>query len=114
MKIVKVKSEPEEQAWRLLKVAGIALLGAVTFGILGVVLARDQMDRHRRDLFSPHALRRLAALGFLRAHPTVDHVLLLRDFLAWEEKPLLRKRASATLARMEEQLATVDDGVGGV
>ena len=39
------------------------------------------MQRHRRDLFNPHPLRRLAALGYLKTHPSVDDLPLLRDYL---------------------------------
>lgn len=88
-----------------LKVTGIAVLSAVAVAAVGVFVARDQMVRHRRDLFSPHPLRRLAALGYLRQHPEVYNVMLLRDFLAWEDRPLLRKRAAAVLEEMEEELA---------
>jgi hypothetical protein len=89
---------------RALKVTGFVLLGAATAALIGVLLARDQMVRHRRGLFSPHPLRRLAALGYLRSYPNVDNVLLLRDYLAWEQRPMLRKRASAVLEDMESQL----------
>lgn len=92
-------------AWRI---AGAALLGAAAAIGLGIYLARDQMERHRRDLFSPHPLRRLAALGYLKAHPSTDDLPLLRDFLAWEERPLLKKRASAILTGLEEALAGAD------
>lgn len=88
-----------------LKVTGIAVLSALAVAAVGVFVARDQMVRHRRDLFSPHPLRRLAALGYLRQHPEVYNVMLLRDFLAWEDRPLLRKRAAAILEEMEEELA---------
>lgn len=87
-----------------LKIAGAALLGAAAAVALGIFLARDQMVRHRRDLFSPHPLRRLAALGYLRAHPHADDVPLLRDYVAWEDRPLLRKRAAGILAGLEESL----------
>ena len=96
-----------------LKVTGVALLGAAALAAIGVFVARDQMVRHRRDLFSPHPLRRLAALGYLRSHPEVDNVMLLRDFLAWEERPLLRKRAASILDDMENSLAE-RAGAGGV
>ncbi len=89
---------------RALKVTGFVLLGAATAALIGVVLARDQMVRHRQGLFSPHPLRRLAALGYLRSYPNVDNVLLLRDYLAWEQRPMLRKRASAVLEGMEREL----------
>lgn len=96
------------------KIAGAALLGAAAAVALGIFLARDQMVRHRRDLFSPHPLRRLAALGYLRSHPQVDDVPLLRDYVAWEDRPLLRKRATAILAGLEESLtAAAREGVEG-
>lgn len=95
-------------AWTVLKYAGVAALGAAAIGAVGVWLARDQMSRHRRDLFSPHPLRRLAALGYLRTEPSVDNVLLLRDYLAWEDQPLLKKRASTVLDEMEEALRAED------
>lgn len=91
-----------------LRIAAYALAGAAALGAIGFFLARDQMVRHRRDLFSPHPLRRLAALGYLRSRPQVDNVMLLRDFLAWEERPLLRKRAAAILEDMEESLAEAE------
>lgn len=96
----------EARYWQVAKYAGFALLGAAAVGALGFLVAKDQMARHRRDLFSPHPLRRLAALGYLRSHANVDNVLLLRDFLAWEERPLLRKRAASILEDMEEDLRT--------
>ena len=89
---------------RALKITGIVLLGAAAATLVGVVLARDQMVRHRRGWFSPHPLRRLAALGYLRSYPNVDNVLLLRDYLAWEQRALLRKRAAAVLESMEREL----------
>lgn len=93
---------------KVLKVAGAVALGAAAVGALGVWLARDQMARHRRDLFSPHPLRRLAALGYIRTEPSVDNVLLLRDYLAWEDQPLLKKRAATVLDEMEEDLRRED------
>lgn len=97
-------------AWTFVKYAGLAALGAAAIGAAGVWLARDQMSRHRRDLFSPHPLRRLAALGYLRTEPSVDNVLLLKDYLAWEDQPLLQKRASTVLDEMEEALRAEDVG----
>lgn len=87
---------------RRLKIAGVTVVAAATVGALAAWLVRDQISRHRKDLFSSHALRRLAALGHMaRANATVDHITLLRDFIAWEPRPLLRKRARAILERME-------------
>ncbi|MEE8487621.1 MAG: hypothetical protein V3S56_05590 [Gemmatimonadota bacterium] len=104
-RIVVVRDDSNELVGRLVKVGLSALLGAAILGVMGVYLARDQIARHQRDLFSPLPLRRLAALGYLKGQPAVDNVLLLRDYLAWEERPLLRKRAAGILAMMESQLA---------
>jgi hypothetical protein len=82
-----------------------ALLAFGVGAALGVALAQYAMGRHRRDLFSPRALRRLSALGYLSGHSSVETVRLLRDYLAWEEHPMLRRRAQAIVRRMEEKLA---------
>lgn len=105
-------SESNERLWKFLKVAGGVLAGAAAVTALGAWLARDQMDRHKRDLFSAHPLRRLAALGYLRSHPDIDNVMLLRDFLAWEERPMLRKRAASVLESMEEELLERAESAG--
>lgn len=97
--------EPEDGRGQGWKIAGAALIGAAVAVGVGVFLARDQMQRHRRELFSPHPLRRLAALGYLKSNPAVDDVPLLRDYLAWEERPLLQKRALAILTGLEDALA---------
>lgn len=86
----------------------ILLWTAVGVGIgvvLGAILVREQTSRHRRDLFHSRLLRRHAALNYVRAHPGVENVFLLRDYLAWEKRPSLRRRAAAILARMERELA---------
>lgn len=91
---------------RVLKTAGFTVLAVAAAATLGALLVRDQISRHRRDLFSPHPLRRLAALSYVGGRPaSVDVVLLLRDFIASETRPLIRKRASVILTRMEEGLA---------
>lgn len=91
---------------RILRTTGLTALAALAVGGLGTWLVRDQITRHRRDLFSPHPLRRLAALGYLGGRPaSPDAVLLLRDFIAWEARPLLRRRAAALLTRLEDALA---------
>lgn len=111
-KILVLKPEEDDRLGRTLKYAGFAVLGAAALSVAGILFARDQMTRHRNDLFSPHPLRRLAALAYLRSHPDIDNVLLLRDYLAWEERPLLRKRAAAILEGMEERLAATENVEG--
>ena len=91
------------------KVAAAALVGAAVVIGLGIYIAQDQMQRHRRDLFSPRPMRRLAALGYLKSHPSVDDLPLLRDYLSWEERPLLRKRANGILTSIEETLVGYEE-----
>lgn len=91
---------------RILRTTGFTLLAVAAAAALGAILVRDQISRHQRDLFSAHPLRRLAALGYIGGlTASVDLVLLLRDFIAWEPRPLLRKRAAILLSRMEDALA---------
>ena len=96
---------------RIVRTAAVAALAVAAAAAVGVLLVRDQISRSRRDLFSPHPLRRLAAMEYLGGVPaSVDTVLLLRDFLAWEKRPRLRKRAEAVLLRLEEGLAAREVG----
>ena len=84
---------------------GLLLLGTSAAVAIAALVVRDQASRHRRDLFSPSPLRRLAALGHLAGEPaSVGAVNLLRDFTAWEVRRLLRNRAGSVLARMEDEL----------
>ena len=90
---------------QVLRVTAVGLLAAASAAVLGVVFVRDQMSRHRRDLFSTRPLRRLAALGYIAgAPPTVDSVRLLRDYIAWEQQPLIRRQATQVLSKMERTL----------
>ena len=50
-------------------------------------------------------MRRLAALGYLRSQADEQTVALLREYLAWESKPELRRRARRLLRRVERTLA---------
>jgi hypothetical protein len=89
---------------RGLKTAGIALMAVAAVGAVAAMVVRDQLDRHQRDLFSPKPLRRLACLGHMsRAEASVNNITLLRDFVAWEPRALLRNRAKVILDRMENQ-----------
>ena len=100
---------------KILQIAGISVLAAAAASVLGVLFVRDQMSRHRRDLFSTRPLRRLAALGYIAgAPPTVDSVRLLRDYIAWERQPLIRRQATQVLAKMERSLEEATAARGGV
>ena len=72
--------------------------------VIGWLLAQHRFERNARDLFSPSPIRRLGALGFLAGQSGVDRVRLLRDYLAWETHPMLRRRAGAIVRRLEAEL----------
>lgn len=72
--------------------------------VAGLVLWSMQMRRSRRDLFSPSALKRLAALGYIGGQPALENVHLLTEYIRWEQKPVLRKRAEHLLKRMQGRL----------
>ncbi len=81
-------------------------VGAAAVGVAaGWFLAGRHIKKHRSALFSPRPLRRLSALAALAAEPTITNVRLLQDYLAWEPRPILRRRARALLLRMEASLA---------
>jgi hypothetical protein len=79
--------------------------GLVMGALAGWMLAQRRFSIHQRDLFSPRPLRRLAALGFLAGQTSVETIRLLRDYLAWERQPVLRRRAEAILRGVEATLA---------
>lgn len=83
------------------RIAALAALAAAAAGALALLVVKDQIARHQRDLFSPHAFQRLAALGHMsRAEPSAENITLLRDFMAWEPRRRLRERAAAIHDRM--------------
>ena len=88
-----------------MKRTGIALLAIGLMGVLATWLIKDQIVRHRRDLFSPRFLRRLAALGHMaKVEASVANINLMRDFILWEKKETLRERARLIVARMEQEV----------
>lgn len=85
---------------------GWLFTGGLTAGaVAGWLLAQRRFEAHQRDLFSPRPLRRLGALGFLAGQGGVATIRLLRDYLAWERQPVLRRRAQAILRGLETTLA---------
>lgn len=90
---------------RITRTIGLTLLVIGAVAGLAALIMRDQISRHKRDLFSGHAFRRFAALGYLARMPaSIDLVRTLRDFVAREPRRLLRSRARAILERMEGAL----------
>ncbi|MDP9204006.1 MAG: hypothetical protein M3P12_00925 [Gemmatimonadota bacterium] len=79
----------------------VGFLGGVTAGTL---LWSRMQRQYRRNLFSKSPLRRVAALGYLRARPTVNTAQLLREYVAWEPRSILRQRGARLLKRLESTL----------
>jgi len=71
---------------------------------VGLIVWSQQTHRSRHNLFSPHPMRRLAALGYLRGQRSARTVHLLRDYVRWEQTPRLRRRGELILRRMEHSL----------
>ena len=83
------------------RLAAVGFLGGLAAGVL---LASQQLRRHRRNLFSPRAYERLVALTALRGQPSVETLRLLHDYLGWESRPLLRRRGLQLLRQLERTL----------
>lgn len=81
--------------------AGAGFAGGL---LVGLVVWSRQTRRARHDLFSTRRWRRLAALGHLRGQRSVSNVHLLRDYVAWERHPGLRRRGSLILRQMQDSL----------
>lgn len=83
----------------------LAALGFLGGAACGALAWSHLQKQYRRDLFSKHPLRRFAALSYLRTRPSVGTVRLLREYIAWERKPLLRQRGVSLMRRVESQLS---------
>lgn len=82
--------------------ATTAFVGAALVGVAGGWLMAQRHDRaHRHHLFSSHAWRRHAALGWIGSEGDVDLLPLLRDYVAWEPLPALQQRARRIIASLE-------------
>lgn len=84
------------------RLAAVGFVGGFAVGVL--LWSREQHAR-RRDLFSTRPMRRFAALTYLRGQRTPETASLLQDYIRWEQRPNLRRRARRLLDRVERQLA---------
>ena len=84
-----------------MKMVAAGFLGGLA---AGMVVWGTQVHRSRRELFNPSPIRRLAALGFLAGRPGVETTRLLGDYVNWETRPVLRRRAESLLRRMNAYL----------
>lgn len=89
----------------MMRNSNMLLLGALSGLLVGALVWSGAERAYRRDLFSRHPLRRLAALGHLAGRPTVAAAQLLREYIAWEPRPMLRGRAVRLLKEVERALA---------
>ncbi len=80
-------------------------VGLAAGAVAGYAWWTREQGRHQRALYHPRPMRRLAALGYLSGHPTVDTVMVLREYLGWEKNPVLQRRARQLLTRFENALA---------
>ena len=79
----------------------VGFVGGVAAGSL---IWTHMLRSHRHDLFSSRRLDRVAALGSLRARPTIGTAQLLREYIAWEPRSILRYRGAKMLKRLESTL----------
>jgi hypothetical protein len=95
----------EEETKRWIRITAVSAAAVGVAGTIAALLVRDQIHRQQRNLFHPSALRRMAALEHVsRQKGTIDHLNLLRDYIAWEPRRLLRNRARALMERMGEEV----------
>jgi hypothetical protein len=83
---------------------GFVAVGFIGGLAAGTVMWSRMQRQYRRNLFSKSPLRRVAALGYLRARPTVNTAQLLREYVAWEPRSILRTRGVRLLKRLEATL----------
>ena len=76
--------------------------GAVLAGFAAAFLLSQGRHRtHRQNLFSKHPTRRFSALGWLEKASDPVALPMLRDYVAWEELPVLRGRARRLVHALE-------------
>ena len=82
--------------------AGLGFVAGIACGALAWSHVQRQ---YRRDLFSPHPLRRFAALSYLRTRSSLGTLRLLREYVAWERSPALRDRGVKLMRDIEATLS---------
>ncbi len=68
--------------------------------VVGALAWRRQQEMAHDQLFAASALQRAAAIGWLVRTPSAENARLLRDYIRWERRPTLRRRAERALARL--------------
>ena len=80
---------------------GQAATGFAVGVLVGVLLWGRHMRRSRSMLFGDSPLGRLAAIGQLKSQPSVEAARVLRDYVNWEQQPLLKRRGETALRDVE-------------
>ncbi len=88
-----------------MRAARLVAAGFVGGFAVGIVLWSREQHVRRRDLFNARPIRRLAALSYLGGQRTPETASLLQDYIRWEQRPDLKRRARRLLDRVERQLA---------
>jgi hypothetical protein len=84
--------------------AGFVAVGFVGGMAAGSLLWTRLQRHYRRHLFSRSPLQRVVALSYLRAKPNVNTAKILREYVAWEPRPMLRHRGARMLKQLEATL----------
>ncbi|HEX6051742.1 MAG TPA: hypothetical protein VFZ21_20885 [Gemmatimonadaceae bacterium] len=88
-----------------MRTARLTAVGFAAGFVVGLVVWSREQHARRRDLFHAHPLRRFAALTYLRGQRTPETASLLKDYIRWEQRSDLKRRARRLLDRVERQLA---------
>jgi hypothetical protein len=75
----------------------MALAGFAGGVVIGALAWRRQQATAHDQLFAASVVQRAAALGWLARSPSVKNARLLRDYIRWERRPTLRRRAERAL-----------------
>jgi len=77
------------------------LLAGFASGVVVGALAWRRQQRSAHDqLFSSNVMQRAAAIAWIAQTPSVENARVLRDYIRWERRPTLRRRAERALDRL--------------
>ena len=68
--------------------------------VVGALAWRREQAMAHDQLFAASAMQRAATIGWVARAPSVENARLLRDYIRWERRPTLRRRAEHALARL--------------
>ena len=83
-----------------------ALVGFAGGLVVGAMAWRRQQNSAHDQLFATSVVHRAAAIGWIARTPSVENARLLRDYIRWERRPTLRRRAERALERLLHALGS--------